>query len=157
MRHQQLLILALVPLAVLPAGCRTAKSDAAARPILTTDPTNPLRIIGTVSPRAGVSIPPATEFEIVVRRADDIDEGVAVHPLANSQKWPAQFQFLVKWPNVPDKGQRVTWKASPPVLSVFARGAIAGRPTFISEPQSYTVDDSDAARAIKLVLIPAIE
>jgi hypothetical protein len=157
MRHQQSLILALVPLVAPLIGCRNAKPDAAPRPIVAPDPSNPLRILGTVSTRAGVSIPTAAQFEIVVGRANDPDEVVAVRPLPNSQTWPAPFQLWVKWPAVPEKGQRVTWKASPPVLSVFVRGAVAGRPTFISEPQTYTVHDSDTGRAVKLLLIPVIE
>lgn len=156
MRQRQRWFLLLIFLLVVPAACRTSGSDgidsSAARLH-----SRPVRVLVLLKPRPGLAIPEATKLEIVVRRNDYPEHIVAVQPLANVRRWPASFAVPVKWPNVPDEGEDVDWKGSPPDLSVFARGILAGRETFISQAQRYTVADSAGGRALRLVLIPVME
>jgi hypothetical protein len=148
-------LLAVCVLTGLLAGCQPRDDSAASaspRPA-----TNPLLVSGTIAPRAGVVIPQTATFEIVLRRTDFEHGIIAIIPLHTVSEWPVSVDVSVKWPNVPDEGQEVDWKASPPVLSVFVRGSVAGRATFMSEPREYTVDDSVKGRIVNLVLFPIME
>lgn len=117
------------------------------------EPVNPLRVRGTISPRGGLEIPRGAEIEIVVRRFELPHTVFAVHKLQATQSWPASFDFEFDWPNIPRRGEREV-KASPPVLGISATGRIDGQVTYIAELKRYTVEASIEGRAVELMLVP---
>jgi hypothetical protein len=118
---------------------------------------NPLRVSGTIAPRAGVVISQDATFEIVFRRTD-YEHGIfAIIPLRTADAWPSRFDVSVRWPNVPDAGEEINWKGSPPVLSVFVRGSVGGRAAYISEPWEYRVEDALDGRSVNLVVHSLME
>jgi len=139
---------------LLLVGCQTRDRSA----ITTLPPTrNPLRVTGALAPRAGLTIPQGATFELVFRRTDFEHGIIAIIPLRTTGEWPARFDVSIQWPNVPHEGEEVDWKASPPILSIFARGSATGRAAFISEPWEYTVNDSMNGRFVNLVIRSIME
>jgi hypothetical protein len=85
------------------------------------------------------------------------DHEVGVTHSVSVQIWPASFDINLKWPSVPEEGQPINWKASPPALRVSARGFVGNQVVFISEPQDYTIKDSMTGRRLNLTLFPIME
>ena len=67
MRQTALAFFTLAALLVAFTGCHAPKSDTT-RARVAPDPVNPLPVVGAVSARDGLRIPPGTRIEVVVRR-----------------------------------------------------------------------------------------
>jgi hypothetical protein len=157
MRLHALALAGFTLLHVLPAGCRQDRRVEAVATAQRPAEPRPGRIAGTVRLQEGIPAPAIARLEIVVRRRYDPDRTVAVRALGDVQTWPTTFEVTVKWPNVPDEGQPVLWKGSPPDLSVFARGYVGDRAVLVTESQPYTVEDSVKGRPLDLMLVPVTE
>lgn len=138
-------------------GCQSRERGGATAPTALSPSGRPGRIFGTVALREGVVASQTLNVEVVVCRGDDLDVAVGTYPLGELRTSPVIFDFAVKWPNVPGQGQAVTWKASPPILSVFARGYVGGREVFIAGSRPYTPEESANGRSVSLTLVPVIE
>lgn len=138
-----MLIVVTLPLSLAcqPAA-PTAPPAIIARPLASAD-----RVIGMLSLREGVLIPPGTLIEIIVEWGNR-DEPLAIHSLTGTKTWPATFEIPIQWPD---------HKGHPVGLRVYARGASGGRQTFIALPTYYRAENLLEHRPLHLTLIPAME